>query len=84
MNNLKAKGVFSKTWWKAAGLRAVKTMAQTFVAMSASAIALQDLNWAYTGSAVVLSGVLSIATSIAGIPEVTVNETETESTEQEG
>ena len=81
MNNLKAKGVFSKTWWKAAGLRAVKTMAQTFVAMSASAIALQDLNWAYTGSAVVLSGVLSIATSIAGIPEVTVNETETEQEE---
>lgn len=81
MNNLKAKGVFSKTWWKAAGLRAVKTMAQTFVAMSASAIALQDLDWMYTGSAVVLAGVLSIATSIAGIPEVTVNETETE---QEG
>lgn len=81
MNNLKAKGVFSKTWWKAAGLRAVKTMAQTFVAMSASAIALQDLNWAYTGSAVVLSGVLSIATSIAGIPEVTVNETTEDSME---
>lgn len=78
MNNLKAKGVFSKSWWKAAGLRAVKTMAQTFVAMSASAIVLQDLNWAYTGSAVVLAGVLSIATSIAGIPEVTVNETESE------
>lgn len=82
MNNLKAKGVFSKTWWKAAGLRAVKTMAQTFVAMSASAIVLQDLDWMYTGSAVVLAGVLSVATSIAGIPEVTVNETE--STEQEG
>lgn len=81
MNNLKAKGVFSKTWWKAAGLRAVKTMAQTFVAMSASAIVLQDLDWMYTGSAVVLAGVLSVATSIAGIPEVTVNETETEQEE---
>lgn len=81
MNNLKAKGVFSKTWWKAAGLRAVKTMAQTFVAMSASAIVLQDLDWMYTGSAVILAGVLSVATSIAGIPEVTVNETETEQEE---
>lgn len=81
MSNLKAKGVFSKTWWRAAGLRAIKTMAQTFVAMSASAIVLQDLDWMYTGSAVVLAGVLSVATSIAGIPEVTVNETETEQEE---
>lgn len=81
MNNLKAKGIFSKTWWKAAGLRAVKTMAQTFVAMSASAIVLQDLDWMYTGSAVILAGVLSVATSIAGIPEVIVNETKTEQEE---
>lgn len=84
MSKLKEKGVFSKTWWKAAGLRAVKTMAQTFVAMSASAIVLQDLDWMYTGSAVILAGVLSVATSIAGIPEVTVNETTADSMEQEG
>lgn len=81
MNKLKEKGVFTKDWWLAAGIRAVKTMAQTFVAMSASAIVLQDLDWMYTGSAVILAGVLSVATSIAGIPEVTVNETETESEE---
>lgn len=81
MNKLKEKGVFTKDWWLAAGIRAVKTMAQTLVAMSASAIVLQDLDWMYTGSAVILAGVLSVATSIAGIPEVIVNETKTEQEE---
>ena len=63
--------VDTKKWFKAAGVRAVKTMAQAFVAMIGTAAVMQDVNWAIVGSATVLSGILSFATSIAGIPEVT-------------
>lgn len=62
--------VDTKKWLKAAGVRAVKTMAQSFIAMIGTAAAMQDVNWTLVGSATVLSGILSIATSIAGIPEV--------------
>ncbi len=56
-------------WIKAAGIRAVKTMAQTFVATIGTAAVMGDVNWQMVGSATVLSGILSVATSIAGIPE---------------
>lgn len=63
-------------WAKAAGVRAVKTVAQTFVATIGTAAVLQDVNWVMVLSASVLSGVISLATSVAGLPEVNVEETE--------
>lgn len=62
--------VNTKKWFKAAGVRAVKTMAQVFIASIGTAAIMQDVNWAMVASAVALSGILSIATSVAGIPEV--------------
>lgn len=62
--------MLNKKWFKAAGIRAVKTMAQSFVAMIGTAAVMQDVNWLMVGSATVLSGILSLATSVAGLPEV--------------
>lgn len=59
-----------KTWWKAAGVRAIKTMAQTAVATIGAAAVLSDVNWIMAVSAAVLAGVLSLLTSVAGLPEV--------------
>lgn len=59
-----------KEWFKAAGIRAVKTVAQTAVATIGTAMALGDVNWALVASASALAGVLSILTSIAGLPEL--------------
>lgn len=61
-------------WAKAAGIRALKTCAQTFVATIGTAAVLQDVNWIMVASASVLAGVISIATSIAGLPEVSAPE----------
>lgn len=63
-----------KNWAKAAGVRAIKTVAQTFVATIGTAAVLQDVNWVMVLSASVLSGVISLATSVAGLPEVSVPE----------
>ena len=60
----------TKLWLKAAAVRAVKTVCQTAVAMIGTSAVLADVNWAMVASASVLSGVLSILTSIAGLPEV--------------
>jgi hypothetical protein len=60
----------SKIWWKAAAVRAVKTMAQTAVATIGSSMVISEVNWAMVGSASVLAGVLSLLTSVAGLPEV--------------
>ena len=66
----------NKTYWinwiKAAGIRAVKTVAQTAVATIGTSVAMGDVNWAMVGSAAALAGVLSLLTSVAGLPEVTV------------
>ena len=62
------------TWAKAAGVRAIKTVAQTFVATIGTAAVLQEVNWVMVLSASVLSGVISLATSVAGLPEVSVPE----------
>lgn len=59
-----------KKWMKAAAVRAVKTVAQTAVATIGTAVALGDVNWIMVGSASVLAGVLSLLTSVAGLPEV--------------
>ena len=60
----------TKTWLKAAGVRAVKTVAQTAVATISTAAVLGDVNWVMVGSASVLAGILSLLTSVAGLPEV--------------
>ena len=57
-------------WARAAARRAVKTMAQTFVAPIGTAAAMGDVNWQMVGSASVLAGIISLATSVAGLPEV--------------
>lgn len=57
-------------WAKAAGVRAVKTMAQTAVATIGTAAVMGAVNWSMVGSAAALAGVLSVLTSISGIPEV--------------
>jgi len=60
----------TKKWIKAAGVRAIKTVAQTAVASIGTAAALGDVSWMYVASASALAGVLSLLTSIAGLPEV--------------
>lgn len=59
-----------KKWWKAAGVRALKTVAQTAVATIGTAAVLDEVNWLMVGSAALLAGVLSLLTSIGGLPEV--------------
>lgn len=59
-------------WWKAATVRAVKTVAQTAVATIGTAALLGQVNWVMVGSAALLAGVLSLLTSVGGLPEVEV------------
>ena len=63
-----------KSWIKAAAVRAVKTVAQTAVATVGTAAVMGEVNWIMVGSAALLSGVLSILTSVAGLPEVPVED----------
>ncbi len=64
------KQVKFKTWFKAAGVRAIKTVAQTAVATIGTSAVLGDVNWVMVASASALAGILSLLTSIAGLPEV--------------
>ena len=59
-----------KLWLKCAGVRAIKTVAQTAIATIGTSAAMGDVNWVMVGSASLLSGILSILTSVAGLPEV--------------
>lgn len=61
-----------KTWLKAAGVRAVKTVAQTAVATIGTSAVMGDVNWVMVASAAALAGILSLLTSVAGLPEVPV------------
>lgn len=60
----------AKAWIKAAGVRAIKTIAQTAVATIGTSAAMGDVNWTMVASSSLLSGILSLLTSVAGLPEV--------------
>lgn len=62
--------IFTKEWFKAAGIRAVRTIAQTAIAVIGTSAVMSEVNWLAVASASVLAGVLSILTSLAGLPEV--------------
>ena len=64
------KNIFTKEWFKAALIRALKTVAQTAVATIGTAVVMSEVNWVMVASASVLAGVLSLLTSVAGLPEV--------------
>lgn len=63
-----------KQWIKSAGVRALKTIAQTSIATIGTSAVIGDVNWVMVGSASLLAGVLSLLTSIAGLPEVKIEE----------
>lgn len=60
----------NKTWWRAAAVRAIKTVAQTAIGCIGAAAVLGDVNWPMVASAAVLASVVSLLTSVAGLPEV--------------
>lgn len=60
----------SKKWWEAAGTRAIRTVAQTAVATIGSSMMISEVNWLLVGSASIVAGVVSLLTSISGLPEV--------------
>ena len=64
-------GNYWKNWLKAAGIRAIKTVAQTAVATIGTSAVIGEVNWIMVASASALAGILSLLTSIAGLPEVT-------------
>ena len=64
----------SKKWWKCAGVRAIKTFAQTMSASIGTSLVLSDVNWSVVVSASVLAAFLSLMTSLAGLPEVKEDE----------
>lgn len=70
------KKIFTKQWAKATTVRAIKTVAQTAVATIGVSAVMSDVNWIAVGSASLLAGILSVLTSVAGLPEVEVTESE--------
>ena len=65
-----------KKWLKAAAIRAIKTIAQTAIATIGTSLVISEVNWVAVASASVLAGILSILTSVAGLPEVPEEEEE--------
>ena len=64
----------TKKWWKAAGVRALKTICQTAVATIGTATVLEEVNWLMILSASLLAGILSLLTSLGGLPELKEDE----------
>lgn len=64
------KKIFTKKWFEAALIRCLKTIAQTAVATIGTCAVIGDVNWVMVGSASLLAGILSLLTSVAGLPEV--------------
>lgn len=73
-NNVFKPDVNTAKWVKAAGIRALKTVAQTAIATIGASATMGEVNWMMVGSASLLAGVVSVLTSIAGIPEVEAKE----------
>ena len=67
-----------KKWLKAAGIRAIKTIAQTAIATIGTSAIISEVDWRIVGSAALLAGFLSLLTSVAGLPEVKDDEEEPE------
>lgn len=65
-----------KKWWKAAGIRALKTLAQAAIAAIGSSVALEQVSWLYVLSTAALAAILSLLTSLAGLPEIDDKEDE--------
>lgn len=68
------KKIFTKQWVKATAVRAIKTVAQTAIATIGVSAVMTDVNWVAVCSASLLAGVLSVLTSVAGLPEVSESE----------
>lgn len=64
------KNIFTLEWLKAAGIRALKTVAQTAIATIGTTALMNEVNWIVVGSSSLLAGILSMLTSIAGLPEL--------------
>lgn len=64
------KNLSNSNWWKAAGIRAIKTMAQTAIATIGTSMFIEEVNWIAVVSASAVAGILSLLTSVAGLPEV--------------
>lgn len=62
--------LWSKSWWKAACTRAIKTFAQTFVGSITVGLAISDINWVTVASVAAVAAVFSLMTSVAGLPEI--------------
>lgn len=60
----------TKKWWKAAGIRALKTLAQAAIASIGTSVVLEQVSWLYVASSAALAAILSLLTSMAGLPEV--------------
>lgn len=73
----------SMKWWKAAGIRAIKTLAQTAAGMIVVGAGLSEIDWMYVGSVSLTAAILSLLTSVAGLPEVDEDEDDDGSEEDE-
>lgn len=65
------KNLVNNKWWKAAGIRAIRTIAEAAIAGIGTAAVMSEVDWRYVISAAILAGILSILVSIKGLPEVT-------------
>ena len=68
----------NKNWWKAAGIRAIRTFAQTTVATIPVAVSIDEVQWLHVLGTAALAGIVSLLTSLSGLPEVDENERENE------
>lgn len=64
------KTEYWREWWKAAGIRALRTVCQTALALCGTSVLMEEVNWLAVGSASLLAGILSLLTSLAGLPEL--------------